>query len=98
MSDYPSEELLKSIEEYDLITRPVEPLLTVLEDNWKYADVGYYNLTGKQVLRLELHTGGWSGNEDIIRALRKNKVFFSAWWTKEERGGHYYFKIRRFIK
>lgn len=45
------------------------------------------------ILILELHTGGWSGNEEIIKALQGNKLFWLMWWQKTERGGHYTFEI-----
>lgn len=44
------------------------------------------------------HTGGWSGNEDIIAVLRKSWLFD---WLLEryDAGGHYYFKpMERVLK
>jgi len=46
----------------------------------------------KKCLKLELHTGGWSGNELIIDALKKT-TFWMLYWTMSRRGGHYYFEI-----
>ena len=40
-----------------------------------------------------LSTGGWSGNEDVIRALDRNYVFWSLCWQQSRRGGHYIFHI-----
>lgn len=48
------------------------------------------------VINLELHTGGWSGNEVIISALLQNRMFITMWYKKWERGGHYYFEINPF--
>jgi len=45
------------------------------------------------ILYVELHTGGFSANEDVIEALQDNMMFWLMWWWKTERGGHYYFKI-----
>ena len=42
-------------------------------------------------ITIELHTGGWSGNEDLIRALQKS--YFWSFWRISKVGGHYYFKI-----
>lgn len=39
----------------------------------------------------ELITGGWSGNEDIIGAMRENYIFWSLWWERSERGGYHKF-------
>lgn len=38
------------------------------------------------------HTGGWSGNEDIIAVLKESWLFD---WLLEryDRGGHYYFRV-----
>lgn len=51
-----------------------------------------FKLTGKKVLRLELHTAGWSGNEDIINTIH-GTVFWMMYWQMSRRGGHYYFRI-----
>jgi hypothetical protein len=59
---------------------------------WKYADCGYFKYD-KTTRELELHTAGWSGNEEIISALEQNKFFYPLYWQKSERGGHYYFYI-----
>jgi len=39
----------------------------------------------------ELHTGGWSGNEEIIRAMQDNRVWWGMFWESSRRGGHYEF-------
>lgn len=41
---------------------------------------------------LELHTGGWSGNEEIMGVLRET-FFWASAWRRIERGGHYYFEV-----
>ncbi len=95
---YPTEEYLNFLKTY----RPDEkiPLITfvdtVLPNGWYMADWGFklhrkYN--GKH--KLELHTGGWSGNEEIIEAIKENillthwKLKYVMWRT----GGHYYFEL-----
>ena len=83
---------LKQFESID--TFNIEQSLKFLRDRWYLADWGY-KLKGKKVLRLELHTAGWSGNEEIIRALQKS-LFWTFYWQKTYRGGHYYFKINLF--
>lgn len=96
---YPTEDELKAIEEWDLGQKPASGLLELVERLWRWSDwgvrkrIGYGVLRKRKVLKFELHTGGWSGNEEIIRALMKNSVFWSQYWEKIVRGGHYYFKI-----
>jgi hypothetical protein len=87
----PDEQDLLRIEEYDLVNEPVERLLNHIADIWNWPDWGF-KFDGEN---LELHTGGWSGNEQIIRALKLNSLFFPLFWQMHERGGHYYFKINR---
>ena len=50
-------------------------------------------LLRKNVLVLEYHTFGWSGNEEIISLLEKVSygILWNLFWRKEEIGGHYYF-------
>jgi hypothetical protein len=95
MSDYPSEEVLKIIREWDCVKQGIKSLINLIEGEWKYADDGYFKKTRK---RLYLHTAGWSGNEYIISALRENFIFWSLCWMKSERGGHYTFEIKEIKK
>ena len=91
MEDYPTEEELEFIEKWD--GQRLETFLDYLETHWHWPD--YFKRSGKKVVRLELHTGGWSGNEDIIEALHGawNGMFWFLYWQKSTRGGHYYFTI-----
>ena len=84
---YPTEEQIKYIKEFDLLKKPVSELLDFIESIWEYGDWGFK----KEPHKLELHTGGWSGNEDIIEALMHNFIFWSMYWNQTHRGGHYYF-------
>lgn len=40
-----------------------------------------------------LVTGGWSGNEDLIVALRDNHVFWSLCWYSSNRAGVHVFRL-----
>jgi len=42
---------------------------------------------------LKLSTGGWSGNEEIINCIQKNKMFMMVCFYSQRRGGHYVFKL-----
>jgi len=92
MNSYPDEETLEVIKKYDPIKDDIDTFLEVIHDAWNYADDGGFVKKGK---KLELHTYGWSGNEDIIQALQDNHFFFSLYWDKSEKGGHYYFTIQK---
>lgn len=96
---YPEEHELSKITEWrDFTFSGTNALIEYIRERWQYADCGYFKLTGKRVLKLELHTGGWSGNEDIIEALKRNYTFWGMHWRKSTAGGHYYFKIKNFSK
>ena len=40
-----------------------------------------------------LRTGGWSHNEEIIDALKENKLVWSLCWVMSTSGGYHKFKI-----
>jgi hypothetical protein len=91
---YPTEATLEMIEKWDVLERGVEGLLLFIESIWWMREWGFI----RDGEKLELHTGGWSGNEDIIRSLRKN-FFWCFFWESSRRGGHYYFEeIKDFKK
>lgn len=37
----------------------------------------------------EIATGGWSGCEDVIGALKQNHLFWAVCWRLSKRGGYY---------
>ena len=90
--EYPTDEELRTIREWDVLKNPVSDLLGYVRDIWWTSEMGY-KLSGKKVLKLELHTLGWSGNEQIISALQGNFMFWGMFWERSCRGGHYYFRI-----
>jgi len=91
---YPTKKELEKIKNWDC--KDVKGLLEFLKEIWWMPDWGF-TLTGRKILRLELHTGGWSGNEDIIEALHQT-FLWSLYWRGTLRGGHYYFKIYKLKK
>lgn len=94
INGYPDEESLERIKKWDLFENGVDGLLNLVEENTQWAD-RQIGRSGKCVIRYEYHTGGWSGNEDVIRALMHNFLFWSLSWVKSTAGGHYYFKIKK---
>jgi len=86
---YPNDKAIMTIEQW---RGNSIGLIDFIKGIWHWPEWGF-ELKGKRVLRLELHTGGWSGNEDIICALT-HTTFWMMHWQKSTRGGHHYFKIK----
>ena len=91
-NNYPDEASLKQIKEWDILKQGIQGLLDLVYENTNWAD-RQIEQAGKRVIRYVYHTGGWSGNEDVIDALHHNFLFWGLYWEKTTRGGHYYFKI-----
>lgn len=90
---YPTEELLRWIEGYDHRETSLEEMAEILEHCWWMPDWGYRFAKPRNGRRtLELHTGGWSGNEDVIRALR-GTLFWAFCFKKHHARGHYWFSV-----
>ena len=77
---YPTEYALEKVK---IMAEPVDYIRSI----WWMPDWGFI-LSDTELV---LHTGGWSGNEDIIEALRLNPFWLKL--SSEYRGGHYYFKL-----
>jgi len=86
---YPPESVLKKIQKWDLTKSHVSELLNYVQQFWEYPDRFV-----RKKHTLYLSTGGWSGNEDIITALQRNYLFWSLYWYRSQRGGHYWFNDR----
>jgi len=88
---YPTEAALRRIREWPYKDLP--GLFAFIADLWRYGDdmAEQTEEDGQAVWRL--HTGGWSGNEDIIAALRQNNIAWALTWYRSERGGHYEFRL-----
>ena len=64
-----------------------EELIEYIKSIWAYNDAIVY-----EDGLLEIHTYGWSGNEDIIEELKKTDLWLMR-HRATQTGGHYYFKI-----
>ena len=91
---YPTKRELEKIEKWDIMQKSIVPLIEYVRERWQYADSGYFEVKGKRVLKIRMSTAGWSGNESLIGALQKNIVFWTFYWVKSLKGGHYFFKVR----
>lgn len=67
-----------------------EKCIGIIEKYWN-DDYGTFNIEGhdeKQIL--ELTTGGWSENEELINKIADTWFWF-LWWQESKRGGYYKF-------
>lgn len=86
---YPTDETLEAIENFEVNgNEDCEKLLQMASQVWQYPDCFTKDESTKCWL---VSTGGWSGNEDIIRALEKNYAFWALYWRQTRAGGHYIF-------
>ena len=88
---YPTSETLQTIKSW-----PIGSYNTMMEnikDIWRNADYGYWKVDEEG--KYHISTSGWSGNEEIIGALRANLVFWGVCWEQSRRGGHYIFDLSR---
>lgn len=96
---YPTDEYLDWIKKYDPLKMKLIDFVEMLRDGWNDSEWGYILRRSRGEYRtLELHTGGWSGNEEIISALQSNYMFWQICFYKHIRGGHYWFRIPLKIK
>jgi len=98
VNGYPTEEWLQFIRCY----QPDDslPLLKfvseILPKGWYMADWGLVlHRKYKGIRKLELHTGGWSGNELVISEIKSNMhlTHFKMRLVMWKAGGHYYFEL-----
>jgi hypothetical protein len=95
---YPTEETLKKISEFNILTDDPIAFTEYLCENWIN---GYPPKYDKKHGTLQLSTGGWSGCESIISALKNSKKYPTYWmmfWYSSRVGGHYVFHNIRRIK
>lgn len=95
---YPTQEWIDFIKRYvPGDSMPIESFVeNVLVDGWWMSEWGFVfkrRYGGKR--KLELHTGGWSGNEEVIQAIFKNThlTILSMRHVMWRTGGHYYFEV-----
>ena len=99
---YPTDETLKTIREWPH-EDGLKELLEFVWDVWWQPDWGWKETevpreqttpgTHRLLTNYNISTGGWSGNEDLIEALRGNNIFWLMAWQQSRRGGHYIFEL-----
>ena len=100
---YPTEELLTIVRNWSP-DAGYDELLEFIKNYWRYGDCGYwsgpipYKWFSEEGVDYDISTAGWSGNEDIIGALKDNQIFWLTCWYKSQRGGHYTFRVSNHFK
>jgi len=86
---YPTTRYLKWLSE----CKDYHQILEVLEDGMWTPDWCFHRKRPyAKKFEVAIHTAGWSGNEDIIHALKGN-LYFWVHWTIHKTGGHYWFNF-----
>lgn len=84
-------DLVMTLEERSILnTNDFHKGVSIIENYWnmKY---GTFDIEEKNgIVTLELSTGDYSENEEIIDILC-NKMFWFLWWQESKRGGYYKF-------
>jgi len=100
IGEYPTDEELDTIikwtfdKEWRLLMEYIHKLWWAADWGWREEDTED-DIHGP-VHRYDISTGGWSGNESLISAMRENpNLFWSMCWVQSRRGGHYIFETRR---
>lgn len=94
---YPTEEALTLIEKWHW--SDADGWFEFIKSIWWSADWGWSEKEEPHdwkedviVSRIHASTGGWSGNESIIRAMEANTMMWHLNWVQSRRGGHYIFE------
>lgn len=91
---YPSDETIEAIEQW--AWQDAAGCLDFVKAAWHYPEYARDEITAgeAEVLHAEktekylrLATGGWSGNEDLIAAIRHNQMVHALTWRLNARGG-----------
>jgi len=93
---YPLKAELKEIEMWSHISSlgDMQRFVNFLKGLWWLNAEGFRKYEKSGIVYIELHTYGWSGNEEVIGVLQET-LFWTFFWQKSERGGHYYFEIKK---
>ena len=84
---YPLEEELQELREWN--PADLHGCMVRVRELWWMPDWGFQRQEDGRVYYLS--TGGWSGNESIIVALRDNRMWWVLNWEASRRGGHFTF-------
>lgn len=96
--DYPTEEELQRIREWDYkdgYMGLAEFVCNIWHwgEDWAFLRDWAKDEFDVEYRELRLATGGWSGNESIINALNNNQMFGMLCWFSSHRGGLHIYHI-----
>jgi hypothetical protein len=93
---YPEEHELEKIRTWPILNpSETHALVDYVAERWRWPEFGWHEYRDRDGARVfALSTGGWSGNEDLIAAMRGNYVWWSFCWIVSRSGGHYLFRLR----
>jgi hypothetical protein len=85
---YPTDKALKKIRDWEIKTNDeLFNLLDFVRTLWHWSDLFTKKDNGAYILI----TGGWSGNEQLIRAMHENYIFWAFMWYSSTCGGYHVF-------
>lgn len=100
MSEYPTDEELEVIkswkgDDFKLLFDYIRDDLGWERNCGGWGEEEITDDLGKKYIEYNISTGGWwSGNEDIIGAMKENIMLWMMCWQQSRRGGHYVFRVR----
>jgi len=104
---YPTDDALNLIENWHF--SDAKGFFDFVKSIWWSSDWGWSVVIGgkdwftdielkPETVRFHISTGGWSGNESIIKAMEKNEMMWFMNWVQSRRGGHYIFELKEYGK
>ena len=91
---YPTDEALDLIAKWDF--KDIAGWFEFIQSLWALTDWKIEDakddISDRPVTRYTMSTGGWSGNEDLLYAMRHNWLLWNLTWAQSRRGGHYIFE------
>ena len=87
---YPTEDELETIKNWEITSSlgdaSYHNFMSFIKHCWHW-----HNYIEKNGDKYTLITGGWSGNEEIIAAMKSNQIFWLFYWESSDRGGLHIF-------
>lgn len=86
--DYPTSYQLRAIKKWEGMN--FLEFIELVSSAWNH----HYGLMRQEKTKTNYYfaTGGWSGNEEVIEAMRENKLFWYTCFYQHRTGGAYWFR------